>query len=150
MKHIINKKIIALLILAAVTLSVNTHASEDGPNFEKINDNWNAAFNNKDAQAVAALYTERASLSPGNQKVLVGREAIQALFQSFIDAGVHDHAIEVISTHTADGLAYQTSNWSAKGAADKDGVEASIGGVLTSILQRQEDGTWKSMMHIWN
>ncbi len=140
----------SLVAVVAAMFCLSSFADESKPDLAIMNANWNAAFNSQDAAKLATLYTQSGSLSPGNQQVLVGREAIQGLFQSFFDAGVHDHTIEVISSHVQGDLAYQTSNWSAKGAANKEGVKAELGGVFTSVLQRQEDGSWKSMMHIWN
>ena len=98
---------------------------------------------------VATLYDEKAHLSPGNQKVLTGREETQKLFQSFIDGGVHDHAIEVVDVYASGDIAFEISKWSAKGA-EKDGTTPEFGGVLMDIFERQSDGSWKSRLHIWN
>jgi len=116
---------------------------------EALNTAWNDAFNSGDAAAVAALYHENAHLSPGNQKVLTGREEIQKLFQSFIDGGVHDHAIEIVDVHANGDIVYEISKWSAKGA-EKDGKKPEFGGVLLNIFERQSDGSWQSRLHIWN
>ena len=139
------------LIACLVSLCVTgpAVASDTGPDFEALNATWNEAFNGGDAAAVAALYHENAHLSPGNQKVLTGRAAIQELFQSFIDGGVHDHAIDIVDTHVNGDIAYEISNWSAKGA-EKDGEKPTFGGVLLNIFERQDDGSWQSRLHIWN
>lgn len=116
---------------------------------ESANTAWNAAFNKKDAQALAALYAENATLSPGNGEVLKGRAQIAGLFQSFFDASVNQHALEIVEVGGAGNIIYQVSRWSAKGAA-KDGVAPSFGGVTTSVLEKGKDGNWYSTSHVWN
>ena len=66
---------------------------------EKLNAAWDGAFNRSDAAALAGLYAEDAVVSPGNGKVLTGRDEIRKLFQSFFDAGVREHRIEVVHAH---------------------------------------------------
>ncbi|HEY3326905.1 MAG TPA: SgcJ/EcaC family oxidoreductase [Novimethylophilus sp.] len=116
---------------------------------ESINSTWNQALNSGNAAALAALYTEDAKLSPGNGNTLVGRAEIEKLFQSFIDNGVHNHAIEIIEVGGNDRLAYQVARWSANGA-EKDGRTPSFGGILMSVLEKQANGTWLSRSHVWN
>jgi len=114
-----------------------------------LNSSWNEAFNKGDASAVAALYGERATLSAGDGKTLVGRSEIEKLFKGFIDGGVHEHTIDIVEVYGNGDFAYEVARWSAKGRA-KDGKEAGFGGVLTNVFERGTDGKWKSMSHVWN
>lgn len=116
---------------------------------ETLNAKWNKAFNSGDAKAVAELYDQNAVLSPGNGTVLTGRDAIEGLFRSFIDNGVHNHTIEIIDTRHDGNIMYQTSNWKAYGQ-EQNGKKPSFGGVLVSIFHMDKSGTWKSNLHIWN
>lgn len=110
---------------------------------------WNEAFNAKNSTDLAQLYAQNATLSPGNGKILVGREAIESLFRSFIDAGVHDHALEIIEVGGSGNMIYQVARWSAKGAAS-DGVTPTFGGVTTSIMEQDAGGAWRTRSHVWN
>jgi len=114
-----------------------------------LNSSWNEAFNKGDASAVAALYDEKATLSAGNGKTLVGRAEIEKLFKGFIDGGVHKHAIEIVEVYGNGDFAYEVATRSAKGR-EKDGKEPAFGGVLTNVFERGADGKWKSMSHVWN
>ena len=114
-----------------------------------LNSSWNEAFNKGDASAVAALYGERATLSAGDGKTLVGRSEIEKLFKGFIDGGVHEHTIDIVEVYGNGDFAYEVARWSAKGRA-KDGKEPGFGGVLTNVFERGTDGKWKSMSHVWN
>lgn len=114
-----------------------------------LNSSWNEAFNRGDASGVAALYDEKATLSAGNGKTLVGRPEIEKLFKSFIDSGVHKHTIDIVEVYGNGDFAYEVARWSAMGR-EKDGKEPTFGGVLTNVFERGTDGRWKSMSHVWN
>lgn len=110
---------------------------------------WNEAFNAKSSSDLAQLYAQNATLSPGNGKILVGREAIEGLFRSFIEAGIHDHALEIIEVGGSEKLVYQIARWSAKGVTS-DGTESLFGGITTSILEQDASGSWRTRSHVWN
>ena len=114
-----------------------------------LNSSWNEAFNKGDASAVAALYDEKATLSAGDGKTLVGRSEIEKLFKGFIDGGVHKHTIDIVQVFGNGDFAYEVATWSAKGR-EKDGKEPAFGGVLTNVFERGTDGKWKSVSHVWN
>jgi len=116
---------------------------------ESLNATWNEAFNRGDASAVAALYRENATLSPGNGKVLRGRAEIENLFQSFIDNGVAKHRIEIVDVRAEGDFAYEVARWSANGP-EKDGKATNLRGVLMHVFKRGEDGEWKSVTQVWN
>jgi uncharacterized protein (TIGR02246 family) len=114
-----------------------------------LNTKWNKAFNSGDPKSVAALYNEDAILSPGNGEVLEGRDAIESLFRSFIENGVHDHTIEIIDVHHDGNTMYEVSKWSAYGA-EKEGTKPVFGGIFVNVFQIDHNGEWKSHLHTWN
>jgi len=114
-----------------------------------LNTKWNKAFNSGNPESVAALYDENAILSPGNGEVLVGRIAIEGLFRSFIENGVHNHTIEIIDVHIDGNTMYEVSKWSANGA-EKDETKPVFGGIFVNVFQIDGNGEWKSRLHTWN
>ena len=116
---------------------------------ENANTEWNNAFNSSNVKALAALYTENALLSPGNGIALIGRSEIESLFQSFVDAGVNNHTLEIIETGGSGSMIYQIARWNAKGAK-ANGEIPSFGGVTTNVLEQSSDGKWLSRSHVWN
>ncbi|MEM6998994.1 MAG: DUF4440 domain-containing protein, partial [Pseudomonadota bacterium] len=115
----------------------------------QLNQMWVETFNKADAPGLAALYGESASVSPGNGSVLTGQEAIQNLFQSFFDNGVHSHMIEVLEVNRNGDTLYQVANWQASGK-EKDGIKPTFGGVITLVSTLNEEGEWKLQVHTWN
>lgn len=116
---------------------------------ETINAEWNMAFNAGNAEAVAALYAESAVLSPGDGNLLTGRSEIQGLFNSFIEAGVHNHTLEILETGGSESVIYQVAKWSAQGA-EEAGHKPSFGGITTNVLRKDVAGRWLTSSHIWN
>ncbi len=125
-------------------ISENTEAT-----IQAVNTEWNEALNSGNVKDLAALYTENATLSPGNGKSIVGRAEIESLFKSFVDAGVHDHSLEIIEVGSSGKLIYQIAKWSAKGA-ETDGETPTFGGITTSIMEQNAEGKWLARTHVWN
>ncbi|HQO17261.1 MAG TPA: SgcJ/EcaC family oxidoreductase [Methylotenera sp.] len=146
----------ALLIgLVASTLIVacsqKTEEAKVNPanTIEAANAKWNKALNSGNVKELAALYTENATLSPGNGKTIVGRAEIENLFKGFVDGGVHNHTLEIIEVGGTGKMIYQVAKWKAQGA-EANGKTPSFGGITTSVLEQGSDGNWLTRTHIWN
>ena len=79
---------------------------------------WQAAYNAKDAAAVASLYTPDAYYVSAHV-VAHGRQEIQAYFQRGIDAGGHIDAIQILSSSRSSDLAYWVGTYEATNAGQK-------------------------------
>ena len=146
----------ALLIgLVASTLIVacsqKTEEAKVNPanTIEAANAKWNKALNSGNVKELAALYTENATLSPGNGKTIVGRAEIENLFKGFVDGGVHNHTLEIIEVGGTGKMIYQVARWNAQGA-ETNGETPSFGGITTSVLEQGSDGNWLTRTQIWN
>lgn len=147
------KSLLHILFATAFMLisgfSYAQHDADSKALADKLNQNWNNLFNQGDVAALSQLYAEKALISPNNGKVLSGNKAITELFQSFVDAGVHNHTIEVVESDLDGDTLYQVSYWQASGQT-KDGVTPTFGGVVTLISKRNDAGEWKLHVHSWN
>jgi ketosteroid isomerase-like protein len=87
-------------------------------------------LNAGDAAGVAALYEPQAVLAYPADQPVTGRQAIQAIYQQMIDAGVK-FAIEApLPTVKFENLALTSTR-----SADNTGVRV-------QVLRRQPDGSW--------
>jgi uncharacterized protein (TIGR02246 family) len=79
-----------LMVLGWLSLGATPAFAQDKATIEKLNDAWTAAFNNGDAAAIAAMYTEEAYVLPPGGEMVKGRAAIEAFWrqaaQQFGDA----------------------------------------------------------------
>ncbi|GJM05163.1 MAG: hypothetical protein DHS20C09_11540 [marine bacterium B5-7] len=144
--------IFAFIGFVAAGTSGPVIAAEDADTMKllgSVNATWNETFNQGDSNALAALYAEDATLSPGNGTVLVGHEQIATLFKSFFDNGVHNHSIEPIEVYRQQDQIVQIGKWQAQGTNDKQET-VTFGGVLMTIIEKNADGQWLTQSHIWN
>jgi ketosteroid isomerase-like protein len=90
---------------------------------------FDAAFNNGDAKAVAALYPNAKVLPPTHEVASV-RWRSKKFFAGLHANGVTDHKLEVINADGDDKVVYGSAKWSAKGK-DKDNKPATFSGIAT-------------------
>ena len=115
-----------------------------------LNQQFDAAFNSKNAQAIAALYAKDAMVMPAPAgQVVKGRQAVAEFFAGLIQAGVIEHALTMKEIVVSDTLATQTGQWSAA-MVGEDGVKQQFGGNVQVVFQKQTDGQWLAVTHIWN
>ena len=73
-----------LIALSCVLLPCSAKA-QDKSTIQGLNDRFAAAFNSGDAAAVAAHYTEDATVLPPGNELVQGRSAIQAFWKGAIE-----------------------------------------------------------------
>jgi len=100
------------------------------------------AFARGDAAACAAVYTDDAKILPPDSPVLTGKEAAQALWQSFIDMGVKRVSLQTLELEDMGDRAVE------RGAATVDiqgegGQSIQASGKFIVFWKRQADGAWK-------
>lgn len=109
---------------------------------------WNTAFNQGNAEELAGLYADDATVSPGNGKVLDSSEEITGLFESFFGMGLQNHTIEPVDIYSEGDQVVQLGEWSAE-MIDEDGDTQQVGGILMTVLTPEGDD-WQVQSHIWN
>lgn len=116
----------------------------------KLNQQFDTAFNSKNVAAIAALYAEDAIVmpAPAGQPVK-GRQAAADFFGGLIQAGVIEHALTMKEAVVSETLATQAGQWSAA-MVGEDGVKQQFGGNVQVVFQKQADGQWLAVTHIWN
>jgi uncharacterized protein (TIGR02246 family) len=114
-----------------------------------VNQVWNKTFNNGDSEALAALYVKDATLSPGNGNLLSGQQEIAQLFQSFFDNGVTNHLIETLKVYQSGEQIVQVGKWKAE-AVNENQDTSQFGGVLVTVIEKNQNGEWKTQSHVWN
>lgn len=138
------------LVMLAVAACSSPSADFDAEAVvSSANEQWNTAFNNKEIDALVDLYSEQATLSAGDGKVLNGQQEITTLFEGFFDYGLHNHQIDTLATYSAAGQVSQLANWSAN-VAGENGEMVTVQGVLMTVLQQNSQGDWEVVSHIWN
>lgn len=115
----------------------------------QLNAKWDAAFNAKQADQVAAMYDDVASVIPAGADQVTGKAAILAFWTNTIAQGIIDHKLELIEAIEAGDLAFQRGLWSAA-AMNEAGERQVFKGNVHLVYRRQADGGWKVLTHVWN
>jgi ketosteroid isomerase-like protein len=108
-----------------------------------------AAFNNADAKAIAAFYTDDAIFLPATHDVIKGPAGVEKFFGGIFGMGVTGHKLELIEAQGEGNLLIGTAKWSAKGK-DAKGADQPWAGVATHVFEKQADGSLKLRVHTFN
>ena len=139
---------LALPFMVSCEKAAKDTTAEDSRAIEAASAQWVDAFNQGDAAALAALYTEEAKLLPPNSQMIVGREGIQAFFQGSFDAGEADVQLTVIELSVSGDIAHVVGKYTFT-MQPEEGEAISDNGKYVEIWKR-ENGSWKMDVDIWN
>jgi ketosteroid isomerase-like protein len=106
---------------------------------------WEKAYNEKNADAVAAIYTEDSQLLPPGPPVVNGRAAIRDFWAKDISASNMSFAITTDASGVAGDWAWRSGSWRGTAA---DGTAAGTG-KFAEIWRRTPEG-WQLHRDIWN
>ena len=106
------------------------------------------AFSRGDAAAVAAWYTEDATLLPPDSRMMKGREAIRTFWQGAMNTGVAEARLETLEVEVRDDLAYEVGRF-VMTVHTEGGEAAKLAGKYV-VIWKQEGGGWRMHVDIWN
>ncbi len=110
---------------------------------------FESAYNGGDAAAMAELYTVNGAVLPPDAARIDGREGIQAMWQSFMDAGVEDLDLETVELTSHGDAASEVGTFTLT-APDGQGGRVSLDGKYIVLWRQGEDGVWRLHRDIWN
>ncbi len=112
---------------------------------EASNQAFMRAFEARDSKALAAMYAEDAKLLPPNEERVLGREAIQGFWESFLQLPVETLRLETVEVHGGDDAVTEEGNYVVTGAGGRT-VEA---GKYLVIWKKTEAG-WSIARDMWS
>src|SRR2546421_6819546 len=106
------------------------------------------AFKRGDAAAVAALYTNDATLLPPDNQMMSGREAIHSFWQGAMKMGIKEAKLETVGVEAQGNLAYEIGRFALT-------IEPGGGGGTTLtgkyvVVWKERGGSWRLHVDIWN
>ncbi len=115
------------------------------PAIEAANRQFMHAFNQGDADSIAALYTEDGQILPPNADTSSGRPAIQIAWQVVMDTGIREVALETVEVEEQGDTAYEVGRYTFLIAGDQ---MIDTGKYL--IIWKAGEGQWQRHRDIWN
>jgi ketosteroid isomerase-like protein len=133
---------VLILLFSACAQKINDPA--DVQAIKKSCEDYSKACVAKDANAVAALMTDKAVFSDPNVPVAVGKEVIQKYHQGVFDQVDFEFGFPVADVQVAGDLGVARGSYTLKLIPKAAGLApSSVSGSWTAVLKRQGDGTWK-------
>ncbi len=131
-----------LLGFALVACQQGGHdPAADAASLDKAAAAWEAAYNDKNAEGVAALYTEDGQLLPPGAGVVNGRAAIKDFWSNDVATQWARISIKADSSAVAGDWAYRSGAWSTESPA--------LTGKYLEVWKRAGD-SWQLHRDIWN
>jgi ketosteroid isomerase-like protein len=134
-------------IIAGVILLLgcNPQPKNVSKEMTKANLKFMEAFNNGDAAAVAANYTDSAKVFPPNSDVIMGRKAIENFWKNVMTMGIKKVNLETVSAVSYGNHALEEGRY--KLYIDGDTL---IDQGKYIVSWKMENGQWKLDRDIWN
>jgi uncharacterized protein (TIGR02246 family) len=140
------------LLCASVLGLAATLASAQSPSpaeITSLRQAWVTGANAKDAAAVAALYTDDATLMAPNAPTSKGRAAIQSSWKNLLDQGARDVVLTPVRGGTSGNMGFEAGTYSftmgpagAQGFTDK--------GKYLMTVKKGADGKWRIQDDMFN
>ena len=141
------------LFVATLTLLILTalqaQAEDARSAMEQANAKFLEAFNRPNPAGFVDLYTPDAILLFQGVPPQAGPEAIMKFWESRIKARARDHTFEIINIWADGNYAYQIAKAGVQ-LVSQAGEKTLISGHTVRIFERQDDGTWKAKVHMFN
>jgi uncharacterized protein (TIGR02246 family) len=143
------RKTAMLVTIGVVGLTWPAAADDVRQAIEQVNAQVMAAFKAGDAAAIASQYSETAKMLPPDATEIAGREAIQGLWQGWLDDGLKDLTLEAIEVEASGDLAYEIGSFSMQAPAENNTMMPATGNYVV-VWKRGADGNWRLQVDTWN
>jgi uncharacterized protein (TIGR02246 family) len=133
---------------AAVSAALS---SEDESRIRAVDTDWAKAATSGNGEAIAALYTDDATLLPPGEPIVKG-EAAKKYWVEFGNGFSGPTELNTAKVEGSGNLAYAVGTYRMALTPKKAGSKPLPvdEGKYIEVLQRQDDGSWKILHDIWN
>jgi uncharacterized protein (TIGR02246 family) len=142
-------KTATLVMVGIVGLTIPAAADDVRQAIEQVNTQVMAAFKAGDAATIASHYSDTAKMLPPDATEIAGREAIQELWQGWLDDGLKDLSLKASEVEASGDLAYEIGSFSLQAPAENDTTMTAAGNYVV-VWKRGADGNWRLHVDTWN
>lgn len=142
---------LALIVLAVLPALAKDDAAKIKATVADLYQQWLAAENRKDAEAVTRLYDENAVLMPKQEEPVLGQAAIGEWYKKlYADPRFVPFTLTLNSNsfHVVGDIAIETSVFD--GDLTRNGTPIHFRGKNLIVWKQQRDGTWKIFRYMFD
>lgn len=149
-------RVAILLVVGMALVATSARGDDVRAAIDAANAKMVADYAAGDSKALAQAYTEDALMLPPDATRVVGYSAIEALWKSWIDAGIKNLTLKSTDVDSNGDLAYEVGEFtlqvpfkSQNSSADEGNPSTASGNYLV-VWKRGADGVWRLKVHTWN
>lgn len=142
-------KYLFLLSIFAMSSTTASAASNDDRLIENILSAWSDKVSQGKTSAISDYYTLDAIMLPPSSEILANPVSIRAYWKQIRSAGFNDYTVYPVELKVEGETAYQSAIWEAV-RTTAEGEVIYLEGNISSIFERQKDGSWKIKVQSWN
>lgn len=120
-----------------------TIQSEDVAAIKKLAEDWRTGWDRSDTEALLSLYTNDPVLMPQGQPAVTEKNAIRALYQSFIKEFTVKGEGKVVEVEVSGDLGYFWNSYTLTATPKAGGEQIKAEGKSVFIVRRQNNNSWK-------
>lgn len=116
---------------------------------EEANMKFGEAVRKGDAVALAALYTDDATILPPESEMIQGKQGIEQFWNALVQMGMKDAVLTIVDVFGSGDLAYEIGK--ATITIQPEGQEPTeMKAKYVVVWKHTDDGAWKLHVDIWN
>lgn len=123
-------------------------ASDVRQEIDQVNARFAEAFNRGDAAGAAQVYTENATILPPGSEMIQGRHSIEQFWQAAMQMGIRAVSLETHDLSVSGDMAREIGR--AVLTIQPEGGQEMTDVAKYVVVWRQDGGTWKWDVDIWN
>jgi len=144
----------AFLVLAAFMMLISGSgtalAGQDDAAIEKVRLDFNAAFNEGNAEAIGRLIDADAIWMPPGKPAIAGKDSIAKIYSANFSKKRSKFELKPGIIQSCDGWAFLSGAFTRADTPKAGGKAMQASGNYLFVLKKQPDGTWKIARDIWN
>ena len=159
-QYLLFVSIIIILIAACTVLNppaveesaeeVAAKAEADVAALDQLRDDYVSAVNSGDAATIAGLHTEDAIIMWPNGPRVIGTEAIRARFEGNYELTTAELNVSTEGNSVNGDSAHSWGSFTLTVTPKAEGEPLEDEGKWVNVYKRQDDGSWKYALSIWN
>lgn len=116
---------------------------DDSEALKQLVEAWHRGWANSDIDTLLAMFTDDPVLMPQGEPVVIGKEAIRSLYESFFKAYTVEGTCQIQDVEVSGDLGYIWVNYTLTAMPKAAGDEINEDSKSVFIVRRQVDHSWK-------